>query len=137
MGDIAQVFVLGLAVKMQEIWLDQAKAHELIVTGNGMSSIRTDGANQVDGTKLSSRTVAATANIFQKIQAGALFLGVRRLDTALDFSISALDTIQSSLKPEHSRTPSLQKTSWATAELGQSPTFRAFASSRETPSPSA
>jgi hypothetical protein len=109
MGDIAQVFVLGLAVKMQEIWLDQAKAHELIVTGNGMSSIQTDGSNQVDGTKLSSRTVAATANIFQKNQAGSLFLGVQWLDTALDFSPTRSLPIQSSVKPEHSMTPSLQK----------------------------
>jgi hypothetical protein len=31
-------------------------------------------------------------------------LGGRWLDTALDFSISALDLIQSSVKPEHSKT---------------------------------
>jgi hypothetical protein len=66
----------------------------------------------------------------KKIQAGALFLGVRRLDTALDFSISALDTIQSSLKPEHSRTPSLQKNvlgncgTWAIPNLSR---LRVFA----------
>jgi hypothetical protein len=33
-------------------------------------------------------------------------LGVRWLDTAWDFAIDALDPIQSSVKPEHSRTPS-------------------------------
>jgi hypothetical protein len=44
---------------------------------------------------------------FQKIQTGSWFLGLRWLDPALDFPIGALDTIQSSVKPEHSRTPSL------------------------------
>jgi hypothetical protein len=34
-------------------------------------------------------------------------LGAQWLDTALDFPIGAFDPIQSSVKPEHSRTPSL------------------------------
>jgi hypothetical protein len=44
---------------------------------------------------------------FPKIPAGSFFLGLRWLDTALDFPIDVLDSIQSSVKPEHSRTPSL------------------------------
>jgi hypothetical protein len=43
--------------------------------------------------------------------------------------------IQSSVKPEHPRHPHCHKTSWVTAELRLSPTFRAFASSREIPDP--
>jgi hypothetical protein len=78
--------------------------------------------------------------IFKKNQTGSWFLAVRWLDTALDFSISALDTIQSSVKPEHSRTPSLPQnvlgncTNWA-RELTENlllSFLRAFASSRET-----
>jgi hypothetical protein len=58
----------------------------------------------------------------------------------LDFPIDALDSIQSSVKPEHSRTPSLQKNvfgncgTWA-RELTENlllPFLRVFASSRET-----
>jgi hypothetical protein len=58
--------------------------------------------------------------IFQKIQiqTGSWFLGLRWLDTALDFSISALSPIESSVKPEHSRHPHGNKTSLATAQLG-------------------
>jgi hypothetical protein len=78
--------------------------------------------------------------IFKKNQTGSWFLAVRWLDTALDFSISAIDTIQSSVKPEHSRTPSLPQnvlgncTTWA-RELTENlllPFLRVFASSRET-----
>jgi hypothetical protein len=36
-------------------------------------------------------------------------LGAQWLDTALDFPIGAFDSIPSSVKPEHSRTPSLQQ----------------------------
>jgi hypothetical protein len=43
---------------------------------------------------------------FPKIPAGSFFLGLRWLDTALDFPIDVLDPIQSSVKPEHSKTPS-------------------------------
>jgi hypothetical protein len=44
---------------------------------------------------------------FPKIQTGSLFLGARWLDTALDFLHRRPLPIQSSVKPEHSRTPSL------------------------------
>jgi hypothetical protein len=46
---------------------------------------------------------------FATVTAGSWFLGLRWLDTALDFPIEALDPIQSSVKPEHSRTPSWQQ----------------------------
>jgi hypothetical protein len=52
------------------------------------------------------------------------------LNTALDFSISALDTIQSSVKPEHCKTPSLQQSVlgnrgiWTIAKLSR---LRVFA----------
>jgi hypothetical protein len=49
------------------------------------------------------------SNLNQKIQAGALFLGLRWLDTALDFPSARSIPIQSSVKPEHSRTPSLEQ----------------------------
>jgi hypothetical protein len=39
-------------------------------------------------------------------QAGSLFLGLRWLDTALDFPSTRSLPIQSSVKPEHSKTPS-------------------------------
>jgi hypothetical protein len=80
-------------------------------------------------------------------QVGSWFLGLRWLDTALDFPIGGRSIpIQSSVKPEHSKTPS-----WPQNVLGNcgtlSPTLRvrllplllpflrAFASSREIPDP--
>jgi hypothetical protein len=53
----------------------------------------------------------------------------------LDFAIDVLDPIQSSVKPEHSKTPSLPEN--ALGNCGTlCPTLRAFASSREIPDPS-
>jgi hypothetical protein len=47
-----------------------------------------------------------------------LVLGLRWLDTALDFPIDALGLIPSSAKPEHFMTPSWPQNALSTAELG-------------------
>jgi hypothetical protein len=61
-------------------------------------------------------------------------LGLRWLDTAWDFPSTRSLPIQSSVKPEHSKTPSLPQN--VLGNCGTlSPTFRAFASSREIPDP--
>jgi hypothetical protein len=52
--------------------------------------------------------------IFQKIQAGSLFLGLRWLDTALDFLIDAL-----SRHPKLRQAGALQDTLMASKRLGQ------------------
>jgi hypothetical protein len=82
-----------------------------------------------------AKTRRCEGDHFPKIPAGSLFLGLRWLDTALDFPIGALDPIQSSVKPEHSRTSSFPEN--VLGNCGTlSPTFRAFASPREIPDPS-
>jgi hypothetical protein len=59
-----------------------------------------------------------------------LYLGLRWLDTALDFPIDALDPIQGSIKLAHSKTPSLQQNvldncgTWAIPNLSR---LRVFA----------
>jgi hypothetical protein len=59
-----------------------------------------------------------------------LGIDARWLDTALDFSIDALDPIPSSVKPEHSKTPSLPQNvlgncgTWAMPNLSR---LRVFA----------
>jgi hypothetical protein len=63
-------------------------------------------------------------------------LGKRWLDPAWDFPIGALDTIQSSVQPEHSKTPSWQQNvlgncgAWDTLSLTENlllPFLRVFA----------
>jgi hypothetical protein len=69
--------------------------------------------------------------IFQKFRPDPSFLDYGGLTPLWIFPIDALDFIQSSVKPEHSRTPSLPQN--VLGNYGTlSPTFRAFASSRET-----
>jgi hypothetical protein len=47
----------------------------------------------------------SVSKLMSQQAAGSWFLGLRWLDTALDFPVDALDPIQSSVKPEHFRTP--------------------------------
>jgi hypothetical protein len=57
---------------------------------------------------------------FPKIQAGSLFLGLRWLDTALDFPSTRSTPSQAPSSRSTPGHPHGNKTSWATAELGLS-----------------
>jgi hypothetical protein len=61
---------------------------------------------------------------FPKIQTGSWFLGLRWLDTALDFPIDALYS-HPKLRPAGALQDTLIATKrlWVTAQLGPSPTF--------------
>jgi hypothetical protein len=88
--------------------------------------------------RVASVFATATANIFQKNSGRSLVswgaAAGHRFGFFYQCALSPSKAPSSRSTPGH---PHCKKTSWATAELGQSPTFRAFASSRETPSPSA
>jgi hypothetical protein len=75
----------------------------------------------------------AKGDHFPKIQNGSWFPGLRWLDTALDLPLRpALFPSQAPSSRSTPGRPHGHKTSWATAALGLSQPFRAFAASRET-----